>query len=287
MHVPAVEEGGRRRQARLLVAARADAAVLEPCRPRLAEVVAEGAEHHRELAGPVVAEVAEERRRLVHDLQRVSPHVPLGVPARVLRRRLEGQELGRDDRQHPPGLQEVEAERRPSRLQQQLLDLAEDALGGQLGERHGGAEGGGRLVDRRARSARRTGRRAGRAAGPRRRCARPPRAGPGPSRSRRPPQWSRSSPVAGSKQHRVDREVAAARGFLDGEIGVALHGDPAVAGADLRVAARQGHVERSRDALDPGQLVDAERLPHRVHPAVASPGSARGAPGAGQNTSTS
>ena len=41
-----------------------------------------------------------------------------------------------------------------------------------------------------------------------------------------------------------------------------------MAGADLRVAARQGHVERSRDALDARQLVDAERLPHRVHPAV-------------------
>ena len=86
---------------RLLVAARADPAVLEARRRRLAEVVAQRAEHHGEWRGRS-CEVGDQRRRLVDDLERVVPHVALGVPARVLRRVRERNELRRERRAAGP-----------------------------------------------------------------------------------------------------------------------------------------------------------------------------------------
>ena len=257
----------RRGQPGLLVAPRADAAVLELRGRRLAEVVAEGAEHHGELPRPILGEIVDERRRLVHDLQGVRPHVALGVPGGVLRRRLERQQLRRDDRQHPPGLQEREAEGRPPRLQQELLDLAEDPLGGQLGEGHRGAQGGGCLVDFELVPG-------GELDGAQR-AQRVLAERPGVHRAQE--AGLEVAPAAPGveelargrvEEHRVDREVAAARGLLDRERGVALDRDSPVTRADLRVAPRQGHVDRSLDAFDPGELVHAEGLTHGVDPAV-------------------
>ena len=102
-------------------------------------------------------------------------------------------------------------------FKQQLLDLAEDPVGGQLAKRHRGAEPRRSPGRPGARSARRTAR------------ARSARSGSSPkvaastarsrraSRSGRPPQGSRSSPRRRVVEHRVDREVAAPRRFLDGE----------------------------------------------------------------------
>ncbi len=205
--------------------------------------------------------------RRVHDLQRVRPHVALGVPARVLGRRLEGQELRRDHRKHAPRLQEGEAERRPPRLEQQLLDLPEDALGRQLGEGHRRAQGGGGRVHLQLEA---RGELHG-AERPQRVLAERPRVhGAQDAGLEVAPTAPRVDDLAGRRveEHRVHREVAAARGLLDREGGIALDRDAAVAGAHLRVAPRQRHVERALDAFDARELVDAERLPDRVHPAV-------------------
>src|SRR5260221_13717360 len=53
----------------------------------------------------------------------------------------ERQELGRPHPEHPALAHEGESDGGPPGLPEQLLDLAEDALGRKLAERHGGAEG--------------------------------------------------------------------------------------------------------------------------------------------------
>ena len=145
------------------------------------------------------ARSSEERRRLVHDLQRVRPHVALGVPARVLGRRLEGQQLRGDHGQHPPRLRAGRG---------RATAVAPSAAASRSRRRRArpaARRGAWRRTGRPwpgpppARSGRRAARRAARAAGPRRSVrastARRSRA----SRSRWPPQGSRSRPVAGSK----------------------------------------------------------------------------------------
>ena len=78
MHVQSVEHGGRRRDARLLVIDRSDAAVEERGRRWLAEIVAHRPEHHDRLPRPV--EIVDARPRFVDDEQRVHPDVTFGVP---------------------------------------------------------------------------------------------------------------------------------------------------------------------------------------------------------------
>ncbi len=243
--------------------ARADPALLEARGRDLAEVVAERGQHDRELARAVFRQIGAERRRLVDDLQRVDPHVAFGVPARVLGSRLQRQQLGREDGQHPPRLQEREAARRLPGLQQQLLDLAEDALRRQLADRHRRAQRrGGRLdlelVARREldgpQSAQRVVAERARVHGAQHARVEIAPAVPGIEQlvARR------------VVEHRVDREVAATGGLLDRERRVALDQDAAVAGAGLRVAPRQRHVDGARDAGDAGELEDAKGLAHGV-----------------------
>src|SRR5262245_6279732 len=137
--VPAVEERQGRRDARVLMPRRAKASVLvAPRRGRLAEVVAQRAEHDGE--GPRTVETSDQADRLVHDLQRVHPAVTLGMPLGVLWCVGEWQKLGRDDLQHRPLAQQAQADRRLARLEQQLLELTEHALARELAQRHRGAQ---------------------------------------------------------------------------------------------------------------------------------------------------
>ena len=81
--VEPIEQPRRRRDARLLVIDRSDPAVDERGRRRLAEIVADRAEHHRDLLRAI--EVVDARARLVDDHQRVHPDVALGMPLGLLR----------------------------------------------------------------------------------------------------------------------------------------------------------------------------------------------------------
>ena len=221
--------------------------------------MAERAQHHGELARKVVLEALEQSARLVDHLQRVRPDVAFGMPLRVLGRGGQRHELGRDRLQHSPLARERETEGRPPRLQEQLLDLAEDAVGGQLAERHRRAEPGGRLVDLEleARGELQRAQRPQRVVAESRRVDRsqPPRVEVGLA-TPRVDELARGR----IEEHRVDREIPAPRRFVDREGRIARHADAAVAWSDLGVAARQRDVERARDSFDARELVDAERL---------------------------
>ena len=242
MDVPAVEQARGGREAGLLVPARADAAVLELRGGGLAEVVAQRAQHDGERTRAI--EVRDERRRLVHGLERVRPHVAFGVPFGVLGSVGQRKQLRADHRELAPVPQQLEPDGRMRRLQQQLLDLAEDALGRQLAERHrraqrrrgrvhGQLEARGQLD--RAQGAQRVLAEACDGSTARRsRC----------SRSARPPCGSTIRPVEGLEQDRVDREVAPAGGLLDRQAGIARDRDAAMSRA--RPSSRGAAARRRR-----------------------------------------
>ena len=94
MHVEPIEQPRGRRDARLFVIHRSDPPVDERGRRRLAEIVADGAEHHRDLLR--VIEIVDARARLVDDHQRVHPDVALGMPLRLLRAADERLQLGEE-----------------------------------------------------------------------------------------------------------------------------------------------------------------------------------------------
>ena len=197
--VQPIEQRRRRRDARLLVIERADAAVDERRRRRLAEVVADRAEHHRDL--PRVIEIVDPRRApdrrpsACGPRRRLRDATPAPAGSRPARR------SSGNSRSTTPS---SSASARPidgrARLEQQLLDLSPDALGRQIVERNRAAELAASPARARTRSAPRTGSRAARA-GCRRRTSR----GSTARSSRRveiarPSNGSRYSPVSGSQE---------------------------------------------------------------------------------------
>jgi len=78
MDVQPIEQREGRFHAGLLVVVRSDASVDERGGGRLAEVVADGAEHHRHLLA--ARQIVDHPARLVDDQQRVDPDVALGMP---------------------------------------------------------------------------------------------------------------------------------------------------------------------------------------------------------------
>jgi hypothetical protein len=82
------------------------------------------------------------------------------------------------------------------------------------------------------------------------------------SRSSRPLKGSTYSPVSGSHADRVDGEVAAPRGLLEGHRRVAAHLEALVAPPGLRLAAGQGHVDRA-ELVDGKGLADRFDAPER------------------------
>ena len=83
-----IEKRGGRRDSLLLVIDRADPPIEEGGRRRLAEVVADRAEHDGDLLR--ARQVVDALPRLIDDLQRVHPDVSLGMPLGLLRTADEG-----------------------------------------------------------------------------------------------------------------------------------------------------------------------------------------------------
>ena len=142
--VEAVEEGAGGGDAGLFVAARADAPVDELGGGGLAEVVADRGEHQGHLLRRV--EVVDALPGLVDDHEGMHPDVALRMPLGLLPAADEGLQLGKEPRDHPKAQGEAEPERRPPGLQQQLLDFAPDAFGGEVVEGDAAAEAQGGVV---------------------------------------------------------------------------------------------------------------------------------------------
>ena len=81
--VEAIEDLRRRLDAHRFVIRRLDPAIDHRRRRRLAEIVADGAEHDRGESRPI--EIAVQLSRLVDHHQRVDPDVAFGMPFRILR----------------------------------------------------------------------------------------------------------------------------------------------------------------------------------------------------------
>src|SRR5262249_24514814 len=84
---------------------------------------------------------------LIDHLQRVNPHVAFRMPLRFLRAVQQGVQLGEQLLDDTEIEGDREANRRPRR-EQQLLELAPDALGGKVVECDAAAEVSSRLVER-------------------------------------------------------------------------------------------------------------------------------------------
>ena len=206
------------------------------------------------------------RARLVDDEERVRPHVAFGVPLGLLRAAHERRHLGPEPRDDVEVPREGEAERRPARAEQELLELAPDALGGQVVERDPAAQRARAVVHReleprrelqRAEHAQAVVAEGARVHGAQDAARQVVAAAP------------RVQVLAGERvpEHRVDREVAPARGLRDRQVRVAGDLKALVPAPDLRLAAGERHVHAA-DLVDREALADrvdaAERLEQRA-----------------------
>ena len=267
VHVQPIEQRGRRRHAALLVAGRSDAAVDHRRRGRLAEVVTDRAEHHRDRRPAV--ESVDARARLVDHHQRVHPDVALRMPLGFLRAADERLELGQQPVDDAEIEREREADRRPvgaaaaaSRPRPRRARPADRraAIASQQRARL--------RRPRSARIARRTAARAARAGCRRRTSADRRRAAGGARDRRRPSNGSTISPVSGSREIALivkSRRRAASSTRASGS---PCDRESLVAAAGLRLAARQRHVEAA-------DLVDREALADRVDAAERSSSAAQ------------
>ncbi len=98
----------------------------------LPDVVHDRPEHDRDLLRPL--EAVDARARLVDHHQRVHPHVALRMPLRLLRAADERLQLRKQLVDDAEVEGEREADRRSAGEEQQLLDLAPDALGRKIVE---------------------------------------------------------------------------------------------------------------------------------------------------------
>ena len=185
------------------------------------------------------------------------PDVSFGVPLRLLRTSDERLQLGEELVDHSELEGELEAHRRALGEEEQLLDLAPDALRREIVEWdapadlfcvviHLEAESGGELDPAQHAEA---------VVAKRPRVDRPQH----PALEQIPSTVERVEPGIGQRIpcDRVDREVSSPRGFLRRHLRIAAHGKCAMPAADLRFPARQRHV-------DVENLVDGEALAHGV-----------------------
>ncbi len=248
--VEPIEPRQRRRDSCRLVARRPDAAVRERRGERLAEVVADRTEQHREAVRPV--EVVHDGPGLVDYQQGVRPDVTLGMPLRFLRAVHERRHLG-DERLDDAQFQaQFEADGGAPGEEQQFLEFAEHAFRWQVVEADAPAHPFRFLVHPQREAS-------GELQAPEHtEAVVRKRRGVHHSQDARvevAPAAERVVPLArqGIDEHRVDGEIAAAAGLVDGHERVALDLEPSMAAADLRFAARQRHV-------DARHLVDGEGL---------------------------
>ena len=196
--VEAIEKRAGRRDALLLVIERSDAAVDELRRRRLAEIVADRAEHHRELLRP--RQIVDARARPIDHLQVVHPDVAFGMPLRLLRTAGERLQLGKQLRDHAEIHREREADRRPSARTAASRTRPRRA---RPADRRAGSRGTARARRRLEREAEARGELHARAAraGCRRRRSADRRRAAGAARDRaRPSNGSKYSPVSGSQE---------------------------------------------------------------------------------------
>ena len=247
MNVEAIEKRGGRRDAFLLVVQRADAAVDEGRRRRLAEIVRHRAEHDDELIGTI--EIVDALPRLVDHHQRMHPHVALRMPFRLLLASDERLQLRKQLIDDAELERERETDRGPAwRAAAAFRFLPRCAP---AADRRGGSRGTAPSCRRRAsaRSARRTGPRAARAGCRRRTCPRSTAFRILSSRSCAAVNGSRYSSVSGSHEMALtvkSRRRAASSIDIDGSPSTMK---PFVPAAGFRFAAGKPDVDRA-DLVD-------------------------------------
>ena len=139
MHVQTIQQRRRRPHAGLLMLQRSNPPVDECCRCRFAKIVADRAEHERDLLR--IGQIVDLLARLVDDQERVNPHVAFRMPRGLLRaadQRVQFWKQPLDDSELEC---QREPDRRPPGAEQKLLDLSPDALRRQIVQRNGPAEG--------------------------------------------------------------------------------------------------------------------------------------------------
>ena len=269
-----------------IVSMRSDPAI-DPLRGRrLAEVVAERAEHEREVLASLLRGVALRGERCgrgrdhsirvafagsgtsaqggcrIEDHQGVHPDVAFRVPFRVLRDSAQGVDLG-EEAELARVFQDLEADRGLRRAKQQLPELVEYPLAGEIAQIELPAQCDERIV----RGHFKAGRELGHAQSAQRILAEVRRIGGAQHAA-----FQIAAPCVrvqhlageGVDADAVHREVAAARGLGEVERRVRRHVETAMSGAALAVAPREREVDA--DAADPEH---AERAPDRVHLAEA------------------
>ena len=194
----------------------------------------------------------------------MDPDVALGVPLGILGRVDQGDQLGRDRGQHPPLAEEPQPDRRAPRLEQQLLDLAEDPFRRQLAQWHRRAPARRLRIDGQL-EARRELDRAQRAQRVFAERLRVDRAQDPPLEVALAAEGIGERAREGVEHQRVDREIPAAGRLLEAQVRIAGHRDAAVSRARLGIAPREGHVHCPLRPLETADLQDREGLADRVH----------------------
>ena len=253
--VETIEDGGRRRDARLLVIDRSDPSVHERGGWRLAEIVADRPEHDGDLLR--MGKVVDARARLVDHHQRMDPDVPFRMPLGLLRTADERFQLREQRVDDAEAQGQLEPDGRPPRLEEELFEFPPDPLRREIIERDPPAERFGRRVQRELEPGRELDR------AQHTQAVLPERGGI------HRPEYAPFDVAAAVEgvligvgeripRDRVDREVAAAGGFTRRQLRIPVNVEPFVPAPHLRLAARERDVEA-------GHLEDGEALADRVH----------------------
>src|SRR5438874_976896 len=110
--------------------ARTNAAFDESSRRRLAKVMAEGCEHHRNSLR--IRQVIDQFTCSIYCQQRVNPNVTFRMPLRFLRYINQSLQLRKELIDNAEIAQPLQTDGRTLCAQEQLLDLAPDSFGGQI-----------------------------------------------------------------------------------------------------------------------------------------------------------
>src|SRR5262245_2974295 len=132
--VQAIEDGGRWRDACLLMVDRSNPSVDERGGQRLAEIVANRANHDDNLPSPI--EIVDSGPRLIDHEQRVNPDITFGMPFGLLFAADEGVNFGEHAFDDAEIERKLEPDGRASGVQQELFDFAPDPLGRKIVERN-------------------------------------------------------------------------------------------------------------------------------------------------------
>src|ERR1051325_8956712 len=130
VNVDAIEKTLGRRHARFLVSARTPASLEELSRRRFPKIVGQRGEHHRHL--PRISQIVDQRACAIDRQLRVYKHIAFGMPFRILRHSDQALYLRKEFLDRTELSQPFKPDRRTLRAEQKFFEFAPDSFGRQI-----------------------------------------------------------------------------------------------------------------------------------------------------------